>query len=381
MACGSWELNLDLASPRSIVENIPTWSTVCVTPGRCDGLSRAEVLAQATFSGILRTRTDDLCTLRGPSIAAWLGDEDGKGPLYTRTDVDGTTSAQDMIDTLFGPTIAYTNGLTLGTYSSLSASPVWADYINQNGTTSTESPRAFMDRICRFLNWQYRVNADGTVDFSDDGSIFVSDPSVVVLADHFGEPISDVIRLVVAGKIRATSSNDDFANMVLVHDATYAGFGTFLGTDPKGFDPSSEAYIAKHVVGTDLGSTAGAENQASYELLTNYATKNLIDLSIRLDDPRQRICPGDSIYVYDPLQGLYTTATQLDIMGQCVFPITVDVSEMTWPIAEGMGVYVILNATSTVWDLSEYVLWGSGDCNLKVGAKWPTMREAVNGRN
>ena len=42
---------------------------------------------------------------------------------------------------------------------------------------------------------------------------------------------------------------------------------------------------------------------------------------------------------------------------------------------------LVLTATSTVWDLSEYVLWGSGDCNLKVGAKWPTMREAVNGRN
>jgi hypothetical protein len=38
MACGSWEVNLDPASPRSIVENIPTWSTICVTPGRCDGL-------------------------------------------------------------------------------------------------------------------------------------------------------------------------------------------------------------------------------------------------------------------------------------------------------------------------------------------------------
>ena len=378
MACGNFELNLDPSSPRSIVENIPTWSTICITPGRCDGLSRAEVLAQATYSGILRSRTDNLCTLRGPSIMAWLGDEDGKGPTYTRGDVDGTTSGQDMIDTLFGPTIAYTNGLTLGTYSSLPATPVWADYIN--GGTDQEVPRVFMDRICRCLNWQYRVNADGTVDFSDDGSIFTSG-SVVVLADHLGEPISDVIRVVVSGKVRATASDDDFANMVYVYDGTYGGFGTFIGTDPKGFDPSSEAYIAKHISGTDVGSDANAEAQASVELLTNYATKNLIDVSIRLDDPRTRICPGDTIYVYDPLQGLYSLGTQLDIMGQVIFPITVDVSEMTWPITEGMGVYALLQGTTTVWDLSEYVLWGSGDTNLKVGAKWPTLREVVQGRN
>jgi hypothetical protein len=376
MACGHWELDLDQAAPRSIVENIPTWSTVCITPGRCDGLSRAELLAQATYSGVLRGRSDNLCKLWGPSIMAWLGDEDGKGPRPSTGGVTGATSAQDMISDLFTVLFGtYVNGLTLGTYSSLSASPIWAE------TTGFESSRTFIDRVARVLNWEYRVNADGTFDISDDGSIFQTTPSVLVLPDHWGEPISDVIRLVVAGKIRATAHDDDYATQVDVVDGTYSGDAT-VGSPPDNFEPGDVAAIHKVIESTDLGSNTNADSQASTELGFNYATKNLIDISISLDDPRQRICPGDSIYVYDPLQGLFLTAgTQLDIMGQVIFPITVDVSEMTWPVTEGMGVYVILNGTSTVWDLSEYVLWGSGDCNLKVGAKWPTMREVVQGRN
>jgi hypothetical protein len=370
MACGHWELDLDQAAPRSIVENIPTWSTVCITPGRCDGLSRAEVLAQATYSGVLRGRSDNLCKLWGPSILAWLGDEDGKGPIPGTGSASGAVSAQQMVIDL----LTFSNGLTLGTYSSLSASAIWAS------TTGFESSRTFLDRVSRVLNWEYRVNADRTVDISDDGSIFQTTPSVLVLPDHWGEPISDVIRLVVAGKIRATAHDDDYATTVWVLDDTYSGSAS-VGSYPDDF-AGGTASIVKFVDSTDLGSNANASVQANTELLTNYATKNLIDISISLDDPRQRICPGDSIYVYDPLQGLFLTAgTQLDIMGQVIFPITVDVSEMTWPVTEGMGVYVILNGTSTVWDLSEYVLWGSGDCNLKVGAKWPTMREVVQGRN
>jgi hypothetical protein len=378
MACGSWELNLDPASPRSIVENIPTWSTICVTPGRCDGLSRSEVLAQATYSGILRSRTDNLCTLRGPSILAWLGDEDGKGPQPSIA-IDGTTSAQDMISDLFTSSFGvFVNGIALGTYSSLSASPVWA------AATGTESSRTFLDRVSRFLGWKYRVNADGTFDICDDDSLFQTTPSVVVLADHFGEPISDVIRLVVAGKIRASASDDDYVTDIAILDGTYVGTAS-VGSSPYNFDFTAtinQASIDKTITTTDLGSNANADAQAALEIVTNYATKNFIDVSIRLDDPRTRIQPGDSLYVYDPLQGLFLAAgTQLDIMGQVIFPVTVDVSEMTWPITEGMGVYALLQGSTTVWDLSEYVLWGTGDCNLKVGAKWPTMREAVNGRN
>ena len=376
MACGHWELDLDQAAPRSIVENIPTWSTVCITPGRCEGLTRAEVLAQATYSGVLRGRSDNLCKLWGPSILSWLGDEDGKGPSPSSSTVSGTVSAQAMISDLFTLSFGnFVNGIDLGTYSSLPATPIWAE------ATGFESSRTFLGRVCWAYNYEYRVNADGTFDICDDGSIFNTTPSVLVLPDHWGEPISDVIRLVVAGKIRATAHDDDYATKVYVVDGTYSGDAT-VGSFPDNFEPGDPADIQKIIETSDLGSNANADGQASVEITTNYATKNLIDISISLDDPRQRIQPGDSIYVYDPLQGLFLVAgTQLDIMGQVIFPITVDVSEMTWPVTEGMGVYVILNGTSTVWDLSEYVLWGSGDCNLKVGAKWPTMREAVNGRN
>lgn len=381
MACGSWELNLDPASPRSIVENITPFSTLCITPGRCDGLTRDEVIAQSRYTGIVRRRSNELCTLSGPSAMAWLGDEDGKGMFPSSFSIDGTTSGQDMISDLFALSSGlYVNYLTLGSYSSLPATPVWAkpsDYYLYDRETS----RQFLDRVCRFLDWQYRVNPDFSVDVELRGSLFATTPSVVVIAEHLGEPISDVIRTVVAGEVGATISHDDWATTVLVADGTYYGDDDQSTIVYSGATPGNWAGLRKNIQGEDLGSNGDAAAQATVELGTNYGAHRLVDVSIRLDDPRARLEPGDAIYVYDPLNELYDLDNQLDVMGQCIFPVSLEVSEMTWQPTEGMGAWIILNGTETVWDISEHVLWGTGPTALKVGQRRPTLREVVNGRN
>lgn len=374
MGCGSFTLNLDPATPRSIVEELPTWSTVCVIPGNEVGLDRAEVLSVAQFSGILRRRTDNLCTLMGPSITAWVGDEDGKGDGAYNA-VNGLTSAQAMVVDLFS-SVDGVNGIELDDYSSLPATPVWAARIDH-----TEVPRVFLDRVCRFLDWQYRVKPDGTIDIGTRGSLFTTTPTLLVVPRWFAEGPTDVSYRVVAGDIRATASDDDYATTVIVYDGTYGGFSTSLGGEPDGFQPGYEAYIEKRVEGVDLGSTGDAEDQANADLFYNYGTKNLIDLSLPLDDPRAHVEPGDSIYVYDPLQGLVLTGNQVFALGQHLSPIEVDVAEMTYPISEGSGVKIIHNTTGEVIDVTEFVLWGSGDASLRVGARWPTLAEVVNGRN
>lgn len=381
MGCGHFEIELDQSTPRSIVEELPTWSSVCVTPGRLDGMTRDDVLALSTFTGILRSRTNNLCTISGPSIMAWLGDEDGKGPHPSTVGITGATSAQDMISDLFTTLFGvYTNGITLGTYSSLPATPIYAAPLADN----SESSRAFLDRICRFLNWQYRVTPAGVFDICDDRSLFVTTPTLVVIANALGTILSDVSYRVVAGTIRATAHDDDYATDVTVLDGTYSGQAT-VASFPDNFDSGATlnlALITKTIVASDLGSNANADAQAATELITNYATKNLIEITIDLDDPRAHVECGDSIYVCDPLQGLVLPGiVELDVMGQCLFPIEVDVTEMSWPVTDGMGVYVIHNTTEEVIDLSEYVRWGSGPTTLRVGARWPTLTEVVNGRN
>lgn len=380
MGCGHFEIELDQSTPRSIVEELPTWSAVCVTPGRLDGLTRDDLLELSTFTGILRSRTNNLCTISGPSITALLGDEDGKGPLSPAGGVDGTVSGQQMIIDLFGGSALYSNGITLGTYSSLPLTPVWAE--KDHPDVGPETPRQFLDRVCRALNWQYRVNAAGVFDICDDRSLFTTDPTLVVIANALGTMLSDVSYRVVAGDIRATAHDDDYATDVFLDDGTYFGSAS-TATSPDNFIPGGfDLQMVKQLTGTDLGSNANANATCATEITTNYATKNLIEVSIELDDPRAHVEPGDSIYICDPLQGLVLPGiVELNVMGQCLFAILVDVTEMTWQVTDGMGVGVIHNTSGEIIDLSEWVKWGSGPTTLRVGARWPTLPEVVNGRN
>ena len=108
-----------------MLKAIPSSPAPSSPPLPSSGLTRAELLAQATYSGILRSRTSDLCTLMGPSIMAWIGDDGGKGPTYYSAAVNGSTSGQDMIDELFVIYAYGINGIAKGTYATLT-SAVWA---------------------------------------------------------------------------------------------------------------------------------------------------------------------------------------------------------------------------------------------------------------
>lgn len=386
MTIGAFELNLDRAStPRSTVGELSTWSTICVTPGRLDGMDRDTLYSLARFSGRLQRRSDDLCTLAGPSILAWLGDDEGKGP-WINTALNGATSgAHDMIDDLFnlgGSAYYRVNGLTLGT-NNLPATAVWASSTTAIPVNLT---RVWLDELCRFLGWYYRCNADGSIDIDDSTALFVSSPTMIVVPQWWSESPSDPSFRVVAGDIKAVNSNDHYVSDLQIHGGAYEGqTGVAYGTEPYAFghEGADQGIIWKNIQNdTDFTSYAAADAAADKEMLANWSTENLIDISVRLDDPKTHVEPGDAIYVCDPRQGLILPGLyEVNVLGQVLWPILVNVHEMTWPIVDGMGVYAVDNATAEVIDLTDHVLWGDGPVNLKVGARWPTPSEVVSGRN
>lgn len=385
MGCGSFEIDLDPATPRSIVEGLKTFSTISVTAGRDSSLDEAAVLDLAMFSGVLRRRSNNLCTISGPSVLAWIGDEDGKGPTLIGT-YDGSDpgGANALIDDIFndGAFAKFrTNNITLGT-NGLPTTTLWA-------ATDTIWPldvlRPWLDNICQFTGWQYRMNPDRTFDIAEAGELFTTTPTLLVVPSWLAESPTDVSYRVVAGTIRATNSNDNYATGVRLDATPYPGSADVASGAPSmpGDPGGTDAVINKLLDSSnDFDSFAEGDAAADVELLERFSTENLIDVTLPLDDPKAHVEPGDSIYVYDPLQGLQLpTITQVFALGQVMFPIVVDVKEMTWPVCEGMGVYAIQNDTGDVVDLTDFVQWGTGDTSLRVGARWPTLAEVVNGRN
>lgn len=385
MTLGSFDLDLDRGAPRAIVEELSTWSTICVTPARLDGLDRDAVYSLARFSGRLQRRSDDLCHLEGPSILAWLGDDEGKGP-WINTALDGAAlGAHDLIDNLFnsgGSAYYRVNGLTLGT-NNLPATAIWAAV---DTSIPVKVTRPWLDEICNFLGWYYRCDADRSFHISDSTDIFTTTPTMLVVPSWWHDTPTDPTLRIVAGEISAVNSNDHYVSDLMIYGGTYEGqAGVAYGTEPYaiGHEGVDQGIIWHNVQNdTNFGSTAAADAAADKEMLANWSTENLIDISVRLDDPKVHVIPGDSIYVCDPRQGLVLPGLyQVQALGQVLFPILVNVQEMTWPWVEGMGVYAVDNATAEVFDLSDFALWGNGDTNLKVGARFPSPAEAVNGRN
>jgi hypothetical protein len=381
MGDGSFTINLDPSTPRSIVEELQAFSTVCVVPGRETGLSRSEVLGLASYSGILRSRTDNSCTLMGPSILAWLGDEDDKGPQVSGT-YSASTSPQDLLTDIFAD--LNTNGITLGSISGLPATAY--AYVGWTTGYPYHTLRWYFDLWHRVLGWDYRVNPDGTFDMASDGSLFTSTPTMLVVPTWLAEAPTDVSYRCVAGRINNLASDDNYVTVLSLvpSDENYVGTATVgSGTGPHNFANAEWGSWGRDVDTSQLFTSFTDSNAAAdVELLANWSTENRVDIAVPLDDPKAHVAPGDSIYVYDPLQGLQLPGvTEIDALGQPMFPIIVDVQQMTWPVCDGMGVYVIQNDSAEVVDLTDYVLFGRGDTTLQVGARWPSLGEFVMGRN
>ena len=83
-APGRWQLELDLATPRQIIDNLTPFGHIAITPGRVDVSQVGDnLLTEARYVGVYRggkVAGEDFA-LEGSGVSFWLGDEDGKGPL------------------------------------------------------------------------------------------------------------------------------------------------------------------------------------------------------------------------------------------------------------------------------------------------------------
>jgi hypothetical protein len=94
-----------------------------------------------------------------------------------------------------------------------------------------------------------------------------------------------------------------------------------------------------------------------------------LTLSSRTYNVSRFIEPGDWAWVWDEQAGLSDQSNQVTYNGQLITPIKLRVYSVTFPIEQGVGVYVRRSgATATYTDVSEWVEWETGDVRWEVGA-------------
>jgi hypothetical protein len=217
MANGQWDLTLNANTPLSIRSLIDYFGHIYVfdTPQRA-GQSDATMLATSRWGGVVR-RKDTPWHIAGTNMIFWLGDEDGKGPIYEAA-VTGTGATFAAFVALLLPA-AVTTG-TLGTVGGLKT------LTYAIGMT----PREAFDHLCALYNVEYRVNKDATFDAGTTGSGFPYKvvPTAVAMKRSSGRDIS--ITGIPVTQLDVETDAEEYFSRVMVQDALLGWTGADAST-------------------------------------------------------------------------------------------------------------------------------------------------------
>lgn len=388
---GSWSVQLKPETPGAVWEvlnpDVNAFGHVIVTGVRIDpaAVGDSGLLAAARYSGLYRG-TRSRGQLSGVGLVAWLGDEDGKGEVF-ETDQLGVDPTGGGAAT--GSFVAWIRDLL--------PAAIEEGTLNAIAGTYTEvlrymSPREALGRVMDFFGGTYRINPDATIDAGEPADLFAITPEVVLLWEG-GGPDSAAVGFEASG-IDLSRDLDDYTTRVALL-AEGEGPAIALGTADLPSVPYSD-FHGNDVVRTRLVdaadvSPANADTMAAAQLGRFNDVRKSYQLStpewgVRVVDALTKpVEPGDFIWVYDPRPDakLVDTANQLHYQGRPIFPVLLRLEAITWPVAEGMGVYFRYWPSGlpvVTVDLTDYVAWDSGDTTFQVGAsprRSPDTRQAA----
>lgn len=371
MAPGTWNINLHPDTPKAVRDicNLESnaFGHIAIFPGpvKVDEYDDADLLSLARYVGIFRTAPAG-GAMSGPGLLAWLGDEDGKGDALSSS-VDGTSgtytdqSFQAWVDELLPSSI------TAGDLSSIAGTFV-------HTFPAPVMPRSALDDVMAYFGGEYRVNPDFTLDAGAESDLFVTTPTAVVTRRTSGH--DPVVRGLEASTLQRGADAADFSTSVVVV-AEGAGGSVARGNaatsspsipyyDPQG----NKVNVVRLVSSPDTGAD-NADAVAQVQLNRFSSVKDALTVSSRDYDIRGAIAPGDTIYVYDPDEGLTDPTNEVHYRGQILYPVARRVQGVTWPIREGLGVaFRYYDGASFAWlDLTPYVVWEQDtmDTSLDVG--------------
>ena len=373
---GSFELNLVRANPDDGIAGTPTeildlitpFSAIVITPtwlGPADTVADADLLAKASYSGIVTARENTRSTWKGWSPAGLLGDPDGKGVLFLTTTSPTRTVASYVTTDILGS--GRGNGITSGTVTSSATT-----YTSQIKAGTT--PRALLNYIADRAGMEWRVNPDFTLDVDTRANLWdtTSTPTLIVRRDHGGR---DFNVTGWAADIDVKTDWDDYTTYVEVEPTSGSNGSASLSPATSYYAPDGtriEWY--RYITSTRATTTAAASAIAAAQLGRFDEPRHEITLDPDVYDIARDVKVGDTIYVEDIPNGLYDTANSVPYRGEVCHPTTSRVVGVTWKIRQGMGVYLrASDSVNTVYDLTPYVEWEDGPAEVEVNATRRTV--------
>lgn len=383
MRPGSWNLGLRGDTPDSIrtllTYNDSSSGTLSTNPPHIvitsapvpnyATISDASMLALSLYTGVVTSieKSRSKIALTGSNLSWWFGNLNGAGPWPVGSSSDAfssyfsTSSAYSFVANTVGHPRAATllgniilafamNVMTRGTITDSTT-------LGQVAGPVAGSFREFMDFICGQFDLEYRFNNNRSIDIGPASALFSTTPSVIVSPDTNG--ISGTIRGIPGEMSTKYDIGSTVSDVVAVDMG--GGFGTATSTRP-----------IITMIGTNNGSLI---QRSSSDSAGNASTtaQNLMNLNtspratVKLDSAAQyaltRFCrPGDYVYLYDPSADIQDSTNQISFNGRPMFPIKYRVRTLTWPVEQGLNVYLRTSKPSASFfvDLTPYVVFETG---------------------
>ncbi len=358
--------------------------TICFTPTRLGNPVAASVLASSLFSG----RCDKFAMgaegepwiVTGPSILAWLGtaDNPGIGPHSGTTYTSGAPYTGTLADWLLVQSLAgRDNGLTLD------ATTLTATALNC-AINGNDVLRHGMNQLVMVADAEYFCHPDGTVEFQDGDDtaavVFTWTPTVL-----FGDGIQSGREAGMVGYQATLTATFDYSNegetAQVANTAGTSSSGVTVSRFAAGFNASALPVIRKF-----YGADDELLDQGPQGFLSVTDLRRSDQFTCEVDAPliRRECKPGDWVYIVSERLGIIDTTNAVNYGGRTLPPQKRKLTGLSYPITEGMGVYVIHDSTGydsgAVQDVTEDVMWETGTTTVSLDTTAPkSLRRAVLG--
>jgi hypothetical protein len=361
-ALGQWSLRLGDTTPRETLDALEYFGHVAIAPGRVDVRTVGDgLLTSSRYVGVLRGREDGESTteLFGVGMAFWLGDEDGKGPVFIAPEVVASASFADAVRAVLPAT------LTEGTLHAIPSSGTFSStfqYVTSRKAltyiTDTYSTQTYP------VSW--RVNGDGSVDAGRDVDLFGTDPDTVMVRKTGGR---DMFVRGLAGRMDLALDVEDYTTtVVLLAEGEGAATVTASASQVSPYlDLQGNPVTITRLISESDTAAGNAAARANLQLNRFRNARPEVELSTDEYDVSGDVAVGDVIGVFDPDAGFVDPAVEKFWQGVPINPIALKVVELTWPVPAGWTVAYRSSTDGTWWDLSDHYIPEGGATYVKVG--------------
>jgi hypothetical protein len=407
-ALGDWSLNL-YGVPAALMDRLTFdgtanlgMATLVVTPARVDpdaygntdtGTAWHPLFDLAIYTGVLASIGGMRDKLSGYGTAWHLGNHEDGGTVFAGSTLgyDGDTDqdarvfsldtadwfdwlvngggqlAIDATNVNLAPTRLY--GVDTGYSSAPSVDPVpyFPDWLTH---------REILTRICNYVGWTWYVDPRMVVHAGEVDDIWPT-PRAVIAADLDSDPDWWTI---TSQRIEWDESIDGYSNKAAAFNSstspntTLAYPNDVIGTLSEDFyGPDGEPIV--NVARDDQGSGESVTQwrvRQEQNLPARATVRRQVIIDGSVHDHGNHLIPGEPVWVYEPRVGLVDTSNEVHVGGEVIHPVSVPLHTVSWPVVDGMGVYVVYHDQAlgelAHLDLSDVVVYEDSATTLEVGA-------------